>query len=102
MNTNFSLLAQRKLALLNIHLTIVWSESSWEKFKSILDEKLIQIERRPNSCKNFINHHFRMCVVTKQTSFIYTIVEEEIIIITIFDNRQNPALIYKDLIDYFS
>lgn len=41
----------------------------------------------------------RKCLVTKQTSFYYRIYNGEIEIITVFDNRQNPNTVLKELRD---
>jgi len=38
------------------------------------------------------------CVITKQTTLYYTFNSKEIFIVTLFDTRQNPNKIKKDLI----
>ncbi|MBL4586364.1 MAG: type II toxin-antitoxin system RelE/ParE family toxin [Flavobacteriales bacterium] len=37
----------------------------------------------------------RKCVVTKQTTLFYTILTNEIVVVAIFDNRQDPAIFEK-------
>jgi len=98
----FSGLAKRKLELLSVYLVIEWGEESADKFFNTFDEKVNQVESFPKSCKNFINSKIKICIVSSQTSFLYQLNNNKIEIITVFDNRQNPTLIYNDLLDYFS
>jgi len=55
---------------------------------------------QPDSCpKSSEFDNLYKCVVTKQTTFYYRILEEknEIEIITVFDTRQNPDKLKEDL-----
>lgn len=77
-----------------------WSLKIRDKFISKLTEKIKQISSQPNSCPDsneFDGLH--KCVVTKQTTFYYRILNlsNEIEIITIFDTRQNPDKLKRDI-----
>jgi plasmid stabilization system protein ParE len=61
------------------------------EFIERLDVKINQVANYPESCpesKDFSGLH--KCVVTKQTAFYYRINGEEIEIVALFDNRQDP------------
>ena len=65
-----------------------------------LSEKMKQISIQPQSCPE--SSEFKglyKCVVTKQTTFYYRISTElkEVEVITIFDTRQNPEKLKKDI-----
>ena len=42
------------------------------------------------------------CVVNKQSSFLYRIKNNEIEIITLFDNRQDQSKIFKEIKEHFA
>jgi len=90
------------------------AEESFEKILSYLEEKwsekikndflktshksisaiLLQPESFPCSERN---KTIRKCVVTKQTTFYYVFNDKEITIISVFDTRQDPNNIKKDI-----
>lgn len=87
MKVFLSELAENKLLKLN---------DFFKKFTS----KVMQISEQPESCpKSLVFNGIYKCVVTKQTSFYYRINfnKNEIEIITVFDSRQNPNKLKKDL-----
>ena len=57
-----------------------------------------QISIHPNSCQESkeMKGIFK-CIITKQSSFFYRILLDEIEIITFFDNRQNQKSIFEEL-----
>lgn len=69
-----------------------WTEKEIKKFFAKLEKTLTLIAIRPhlfrltNKRKNV-----RKCVMTKQTSIYYRPEKEEIFIVTLFDNRQDPT-----------
>lgn len=80
--------AEKKLILLSDFLIEKWGMNARNKFFSKQPKSCIQSEKFPNLFK---------CVVTKQTSFFYRILENEIEIITVFDTRQNPDELVKEI-----
>ena len=102
MKVFLSPLAVRKIEILISYLQEKWSIKVKNEFISKLTEKFNQIALQPKSCiksKEFPNLY--KCVVNKQTSFFYRIQNNEIEIITIIDNRQNPDKILAELKKYF-
>jgi len=100
MKAVLSKLAESKLLVLSTYLTENWRLQVKDDFFKKLAIKVHQIESQPYSCiksKEFKGLY--KYVVTKQTTFYYRVFEkqQEIEIITIFDTRQNPDKLYKDL-----
>ncbi len=93
MKVFLSELAENKLLKLSDYLIEHWDLQTRDKFFIKLTEKIKQISTQPNSCpKSNKFPNLYKCVVTKHTTLFYRIIAErnEIEIITIFDNRQNP------------
>ena len=100
MKVFLSELAESKLLKLSEYLIENWSLKTRDKFISKLTEKIKQISIHPDSCpKSSEFDNLYKCVVTKQTTFYYRINSDkrEIEIITIFDTRQNPDKLKKDI-----
>ena len=100
MKVFLSELAESKLLKLSEYLLENWNLKTRDKFIEKLTEKIEQISLQPESCPQ--SSEFKglyKCVVTKQTTFYYRISRElnEIEIITIFDTRQNPKKLRKDI-----
>lgn len=102
MQVSFSDLANRKTAEISDYLAREWSEKVKKEFAEILRGKILQIAHFPESCiqsKRFYNLH--LCIVTKQTSFLYRINNNEIEVITVFDNRSSFKSITKEIRKYY-
>ncbi|REE06926.1 type II toxin-antitoxin system RelE/ParE family toxin [Winogradskyella pacifica] len=100
MKVFLSELAESKLLKLSEYLIEEWNLKTRDKFISKLNDKIKQISSQPDSCpKSSEFKNLYKCVVTKQTTFFYRIIAEqkEIEIITIFDTRQNPDKLQKDI-----
>jgi plasmid stabilization system protein ParE len=100
MKVFLSELAESKLLKLSEYLLEEWNLKTRDKFISKLNDKIEQISKQPDSCpKSSEFKNLYKCVVTKQTTFFYRIIAErkEIEIITIFDTRQNPDKLKKDI-----
>lgn len=100
MKVFLSELAELKLLKLSEYLLENWNLSVRNQFIDKLTEKIKQISIQPKSCpKSSEFKNLFKCVVTKQTTFYYRINEQldEIEIITIFDSRQNPKKLKKDI-----
>jgi len=93
-------LAQKKLQKLTAYLLEEWSYKVKQDFLVKLTSKIEHISKHPESCpKSNKFGGFYKCVVTKQTSFFYRVnfLNKEIEIITLFDTRQNPDKLKKQL-----
>ncbi|HET8886687.1 MAG TPA: type II toxin-antitoxin system RelE/ParE family toxin [Salinimicrobium sp.] len=100
MKVYLSELAENKLLQLSQYLLDEWSLKTKDKFIQKLTDKINQISSQPDSCpKSKKLNGLYKCVVTKQTTFYYRILHQsnEIEIITIFDTRQNPDKLIKDI-----
>lgn len=100
MKVFLSELAENKLLKLSDYILENWNLKARDKFIEKLTEKIKQISKQSESCPQ--SSEFKglyKCVVTKQTTFYYRISTElnEIEIITIFDTRQNPNRLKKDI-----
>ena len=92
--------AEIKLLKLSEYLLENWNIRTRDKFISKLTERIEQISIQPESCpKSFEFENLYKCVVTKQTTLYYRINfdKEEVEIITIFDSRQNPESLNKEV-----
>ncbi len=103
MKIYLSPLAEFKLTRLLAYLEEEWSNHTKNKFLVKLKERIKQISTYPNSYPETeeIKGVFR-CVVTNQTSLYYRFNGDEIEIITITDNRQDPDKILKEIRIQFS
>lgn len=97
----FSELAKHKIELLNIHITIVWGENDFEEFISNVEKSLGEIEKDPTSCPPISNQNLRICELNEDTYLVYKHTNTTIEVITIYDYRQNPVLVYNDLTEHF-
>jgi len=95
-------LAGKKLDILLDYLEEEWSLKIADNFEKIFGDKLSHIAKYPESCiksRQFFNLH--LCIVTKQTSFLYRINNNEIEVITVFDNRSSFKSITKEIRKYY-
>lgn len=100
MKVFLSELAENKLLKLSDYILENWNLKTRDKFIEKLTEKIKQITLQPESCPQSTDiKGLYKCVVTKQTTFYYRISTElkEIEIITIFDTRQNPSKLRRDI-----
>ena len=100
MKVFLSEVAEIKLLRLSEYLIENWDLKARDNFFQKLTDKINQISYQPDSCpKSYEYDRLYKCVVTKQTTFYYRILyqSDEIEIITIFDTRQNPDKLDKDI-----
>lgn len=88
----------KKLNSLLVYLEEEWSPKVKYEFVRRLDRSLKQIQKHPDSFPGSEKiKGLRKCVVTKQTTVFYKYTEKTIDIVTIFDNRQNPDSLKKEM-----
>lgn len=101
-NIILSELAVKKLDSLLDYLTEEWSQKSSDDFFEKFEGKLMHISHYPESCIKSAKHsNLYLCVVTKQTSFLYRVASGKIEIITVFDNRSSNKSIQKEIRKYY-
>lgn len=68
-----------------------WTEKESKKFALLLEKQLKLIKENPFLfAESNKSNGLRRSVLSKQTTIYYQIIDYEIRIITLFDNRQNP------------
>ena len=67
-----------------------WTEKEIKKFLTKLYKHISLIQTQPDSFPKANNYNVRRSVVTKQITLYYSISQETLFIVSIFDNRQNP------------
>lgn len=98
MKVYLSPLAEYKLIRLTEYIEEEWGVTSKNKFLDKLKQKFNQISIQPESSpltEAFDSVYWS--VVTRQCSLYYRIEDNEIEIITITDNRQDPDEIIKEI-----
>ncbi|MDQ6470328.1 type II toxin-antitoxin system RelE/ParE family toxin [Flavobacterium sp. LHD-80] len=98
LKVSFSKTAEKNLdAVLNF-IEDKWSRKSKEMFLVKFEKAISIISMNPEIFpKSSVNKKYQKCVVTKQSSLLYSFGSNEIRIHTVFDTRQNPNKIKKDI-----
>jgi plasmid stabilization system protein ParE len=90
--------ASLKLDKLLIFLEEEWSLKAKKDFLFKLDASLVNIQKLPASFPESKKiPGLRKCVVTRQTSIFYKYSDSTIYIVSLFDNRQNPKSLVKEI-----
>jgi plasmid stabilization system protein ParE len=93
-----SKLTERKLDNLLEYLEKKWSTTTKNDFIKKLDKVFSQIKANPNIYpKSQIQKEVHKCVITSQTTIYYSFDHNSIYVITLFDNRQDPGKLQKEL-----
>lgn len=97
-----SALAERKLDFLLDFLTQEWGQTSKSNYLKKFKRAIYQISKHPRICQESAEMKgVYKCLVTKQSSFYYRIQNDEIEIITVFDNRQDQKTVFEEMKKYF-
>src|SRR5690606_33124738 len=100
MKVFLSELAEKKLLKLTDFLLENWNLKVRNEFIKKLTAKIKKVSEQPESCPQSTDFkRLFKCVVTKQTTFYYRINfdKKEIEIITVFDTRQHPDKLERDI-----
>ncbi|MGY5351111.1 type II toxin-antitoxin system RelE/ParE family toxin [Wenyingzhuangia sp. IMCC45533] len=90
--------AEKKLEKLFKFLLENWSLKVKSDFIKKLDKNINLIKINPESFPQSENKiGLYKCVITKQTTLFYRYTREKITIVTIFDTRQNPNKLKKEI-----
>lgn len=102
MRVQFSELSVFKLEKLVDYLREEWSERSAQTFLDKLDSKLESVRSSPKAFpESQVSKGLRKCVITKQTTVLYEIHQDVIIVMNIIDTRQNPKKIEEEVRQHF-
>ncbi len=73
-----------------------WSEREIRKFAQLLDKQLNLIKSNPFLfAESEKSNGLRKSVLSKQITIYYSVLNREIRVVTLFDNRQNPNILIK-------
>lgn len=90
--------AEKKLENLFKFLLENWSVKVKSDFIKKLDKSIDLIKSDPKIFpESLINPGLHKCVITKQTILYYRYNSKNIFIVTIFDSRQNPSKLKKEV-----
>ena len=90
--------AEKKLEKLFDYLIEKWSLKVKNEFIEKLDTRIAIIEKQPEIFpESKKNKGLRKCVITKQTTLFYRFNTKQIYIVTVFDTRQHPKKLKKEL-----
>lgn len=68
-----------------------WGEEVTLRVKEQIDNSAVRIQQSPEHFAIFSKgKNIRRCVMSRQTSIFFKVYKNEILIISVFDNRQNP------------
>ena len=88
--------AEMQLIDIFLYVEAKWSERVRKKVANKIYKSFELIEKNPELF-TFSSHqlNLRKCVVSKQTSIFYKIRSKDIVVVSVFDTRQNPNKIIK-------
>ena len=90
--------ALKNLNAIIFYLENNWTENELKQFTKLLDGSINTIAINPNLFPIFsFSKDVRRCVISKRTSIFYHIVDSEVRLITLFDNRQNSKRLRNQL-----
>ena len=90
--------ASTKLDKLLYYLETEWSLKVKTEFIKKLDKSLSMIQDNPEFfAKSDKIKGLHRCIVTKQTTIFYRYDSKYIFVVTLFDNRQNPNKLKKEI-----
>ena len=76
------------------YLSGKWTIREISNFYKLLDKKLVLISKNPDIFSNSgLKSNVKRCVLSKQTSIYFEVKDDNIVILTLFDNRKNPKSI---------
>ena len=86
-----SKLFEKKVTDLLAYLEQSWNKKVAQDFKQILDRKMLQLIKEPDSGRNSQKiAGVQWILITKHNKLFYRIKDDTIYMITLFDTRQNP------------
>ena len=76
---------------LTVYLYNEWGEEIALRIQEQINKAVTRIQRSPEHVPIFLKRkNIRSCVLSPQTSIFFRVLKQDILIISIFDNRQNP------------
>ena len=98
LKVNFSKTAEKNLDDVLNFIEAKWSKKSKDLYLVKFQKAVSIISMNPEIFpKSSVNKKYRKCVITKQSTLLYSFGSNEIRIHTVFDTRQDPNKIKKDI-----
>lgn len=91
--------ARKSLRETSTFIGELWSKQVIDEFLSQLDFRIAQIQKNPELAPTFEDSEFRQLLIHKSVSLFYRNYQEHLKILLVWDNRQDPAKLYKRLTD---
>lgn len=91
--------ARKSLRLTSIFIAELWSKEVETEFLNQLNLRIEQIRLNPEIAPKFQDSDVRKLVIHKSVSLFYLNFPEHIRLLLIWDNRQDPAKLYRQLAD---
>lgn len=91
--------ARKSLRRTSNFIAELWNEQIKVEFLNQLDFRIAQIQRNPQLAPTFEDNEIRKLVIHKSVSIFYIDQPNHIRLVLIWDNRQNPAELYRLLTD---
>ena len=102
MKIRLSRLAAFKIERLLDYLEVEWSKSVRKKFLLELKTRLDRASTQPLAFpKSQLNTKLRKLVLTKLSTLLFTVQKDTLFVVTLFDSRQDPIEMEKELKKYF-
>lgn len=84
-----------------IFITELWDSKVADEFLNQLDYRIEQIKQNPEIAPSFKNSGIRQLIIHKSVSLFYKSNSEQIKLLLVWDNRQDPAQLFEKLTDTF-
>jgi plasmid stabilization system protein ParE len=91
--------ARRSLRRTSDFISELWNEQIKSEFLNQLNFRVEQIQRNPELAPTFDDSEIRKLVIHKSVSLFYLNQPDHIRLLLIWDNRENPAELYRKLTD---
>jgi plasmid stabilization system protein ParE len=93
--------ARRSLRRTSYFISDLWNEQVKTEFLNQLNFRVEQIQRNPELAPTFEDSQVRKLVIHKSVSLFYLNQPNHIKLLLIWDNRQNPAELYRQITDAY-
>lgn len=90
--------AKKSLNQVYEFLNDVWGNRVADHFLQLVDAKINSLAKRPEIGKKHLNRDFRSILIHKHIRLFYHIGNSEIVLLTFWDNRQDPVRLAESLI----
>ena len=94
--------ARKSLRQTSDFISELWSEQVKTEFLNQLNYRIEQIQRNPELAPTFEDSEVRKLVIHKSVSLYYLNMPEHLRLLLVWDNRQNPAELYRQLTNVHS